>query len=218
MSQFKENIFRRTELGEAEIHQRSLVLSRAEQVVLLAVDGQSTYAELQMEFADDSSLEFDKIIDALQKKALIHVLTSESQTSPSADVDPVAAQIENFDKEDFFSSSLDPLHSGSGLVVDTRANLMRSVNLKKKDQEKKQDSVYDVDIPLYLELDTNLRLEKEKRKSKLVQVFPDPDRPKKRRRSKRPKVPPPSKWPMRIYMGLTGIGLFLVLVAVLLKM
>lgn len=214
MSQFKENIFQRTELGEAEIHQRSLVLSRAEQVVLLAVDGRSTYAELQMEFANDSSLEFDKIIDALQKKALIHVHASDSKTSLSAEGDPISAQIENFDKEDFFSSSLDPLHSGSGLVVDTRANLMRSVNLKKK----KQDSVYDVDIPLSLELDTSLRLEKEKRKSKLVQVFPDPDKPRKRRRSKRPKAPPPSKWPMRIYMGLTGIGLLLVLIAMLFKM
>lgn len=214
MSQFKEHIFQRTELGETEIHQRSLVLSRAEQVVLLAVDGQSTYAELQMEFANDSSLEFDKIIDTLQKKALIHVLASESGTSPSAEGDPISAQIENFDKEDFFSSSLDPLHSGSGLVVDTKANLMRSVNLKKK----KQDSVYDVDIPLSLELDTSLRLEKEKRKSKLVQVFPDPDKPRKRRRSKRSKAPPPSKWPMRIYIGLTGIGLLLVLIAMLFKM
>lgn len=214
MSQFKENIFRRTELGEAEIRQRSLVLSRAEQVILLAIDGQLTYAELQMEFANDSSLEFEKVIDALQKKALIHVLASESETSPPADVDSLSVQIENFDKEDFFSSSLDPLHSGSGLVVDTKANRMRSVNLKKK----KQDSVYDVDIPLSLELDTSLRLKKEKRKSKLVQVFPEPDKPKKRRRSKRPKAPPPSKWPMRIYMGLTGIGLLLVLIAVLFKM
>jgi hypothetical protein len=211
LSQFTNKVFCRTELGEAEIRQRTLALSRAEQVVLLAINGESNFAELQMEFANDSSIEFEKSIESLLQKALIKSQSYQELTNAAADFGAGSVDSASFSSEDFFSSSLDPLHSGSGLVVDTKAKSMRSVNLKKKPQE----SVYDVDIPLSLELDTKLRLKKEKRQSKLVQVFPNPERPKKRRRSKRPKAEPVNPWPMRIYIGLTAIGLLLVAAAIL---
>lgn len=213
MNQFKDKVFRRTELGNAEIRQRTLALSRPEQVVLLATNGDLTYAELEMEFANDSSIDFEKIVQSLVEKALIKAFAFDA-VKKVEHTEVASISTDNFSSDDFFSSSLDPLHSGSGLVVDTKTKSVRSVNLKKK----KQESVYDVDIPLSLELDTKLRLKKEKRQSKLVQVFPEPPKPKKRRRSKRPKTPPMSKWPMRIYIGLTVIGLLLVAAAVLSKL
>ncbi|MFZ6818878.1 hypothetical protein [Undibacterium sp. Ji22W] len=208
---------RRTEKGEAEIKQRSLGLPKLAQVILLSIDGETTYAELLREFADESVAEVELSVDELLVKDLIveDVTVAEEYTPLLIDnSDLMSAHIESFDSDEFFSSSLDPLHSGSGLVVDTGTNTMRSVNLKKK----KQQSVYDVDIPLSLELDTNLKLKKEMRKSKLVQVFPVPEKTKKRRRSKRPKAPPINKWTMRIYIGLTGLGLLLVLIALVVKM
>lgn len=210
-----DKIFQRTELGEAEIRQRNLPLSRAEQVVLLAIDGQLSYSQLQLEFVNDSSIEFEKVIEDLMKKELASpVKEKSSQVSSSGSIQTTSFEVPSSADDDFFSSSMDPMNSSSGLVVDTKTKSMRSVNLKNK----KQESVYDVDIPLSLELDTKLRLKKDKRKSKLVQVFPEPEKPKKRRRSKRPVAPPASKWPMRIYIGLTAIGILLVLMAVAVKM
>lgn len=203
MNQFKDEVFRRTEIGDAEIRQRSLSLSKAEQTLLLSVDGEHSFHELKREFAQDTSLDFQKTWDSLLSKDLI---THQPRASLLNNSDLMAAQIEQFNSEEFFSSSMDPLHSGSGLVVDTRSNSMRSVNLKKK----KQESVYDVDIPLSLELDTNLRLKKSKRNKKLVQVFPVPEKTKKRRRSKRPPAPPVNQWQFRIYVGLTVLGLLLI--------
>lgn len=211
MNQFKDEIFCRTESGEAEIRQRSLSLSKAEQMVLLSIGGEAKYADLKREFEKDESTEFELNFSALLDRGLI----VERRESPSFNnSDLMTAQIEKFSSEEFFSSSMDPLNSGSGLVVDTRSNSMRSVNLKKK----KQESVYDVDIPLSLELDANLRLKKSKRSNKLVQVFPDPPVPKKRRRSKRPKAPPVSKWQMWIFAGLTVFGILMVLIALLTKL
>jgi hypothetical protein len=208
LSQFKDEIFRRTELGDAEIRQRRLSLSKAEQMVLLSVGVETKYADIKREFDKDESLVFQQTLEALLVKGLI----VEKEYSPSFHhSDLMTAQIEKFNNEEFFSSSMDPLHSGSGLVVDTRSNSMRSVNLKKK----KEESVYDVDILLSLELDTSPRLKKSKRSNKLVHVFPVPEQQKKRRRSKRPKALPSNRWQLRIYLGLTVVGVLLVLLALL---
>lgn len=211
MSQSKDKIFRRTKAGELEIRQRSLSLSNSEQVVLLSIGGEAKFADLKREFEKDEAIEFERSFSSLLDKGLI-VEGGESLSFNS--FNPRVVQEQKFSSEEFFSSSMDPLSSGSGLVVDTRSNSMRSVNLKKK----KQESVYDVDIPLSLELDTSLRLKKSKRSSKLVQVFPDPDVPKKRRRSKRPKAPPVSKWQMWVYGGVTVFGVLMILVALLTKL
>ncbi len=211
MSQSKDKIFRRTESGDAEIRQRSLSLSNSEQMVLLSIGAETKYADLKREFERDEAIEFERSFSSLLDKGLI---VEGGQSLSFNSFNPRVAQEQKFSSEEFFSSSMDPLSSGSGLVVDTRSNSMRSVNLKKR----KQESVYDVDIPLSLELDTSLRLKKSKRSSKLVQVFPDPDVPKKRRRSKRPKAPPASKWQMWLYGGVTVFGVLMILVALLTKL
>lgn len=207
MSQSKGKVFRRTELGEAEIRQRSLSLSKAEQMILLSIGGDTKYADLEREFEVDDAVDFQRTLAALLDRGFIVAV----HDSPSfSDSSLMSGQIEKFGAEEFFSSSMDPLNSGSGLVVDTRSNSMRSVNLKKV---KQQESVYDVDIPLSLELDTNLRLKKLKRSSKLVQVFPDPGVAKKRRRSRRPKEVPVSRWQVWLYGGLAVFGVLMILIA-----
>jgi hypothetical protein len=211
LSQSRDKIFRRTELGDAEIRQRSLLLSNEEQMILLSIGGETKYADLKREFEKDEAIEFESGFAELLDKGLIVERRESSSVNKS---DLTTAQIERFGSEEFFSSSMDPSNSGSGLVVDTRSNSMRSVNLRKK---KQQESVYDVDIPLSLELDTNLRLKKSKRSSKLVQVFPDPSAPKKRRRSKRPKAPPVSKWQVWVYGGVAVFGVLMILIALLMN-
>ncbi|WP_395005545.1 hypothetical protein [Undibacterium sp.] len=211
MNQSKDKIFRRTESGEAEIRDPGQSLSNAERMILLFIVGEKKYADLKREFEKDESTEFELNFSALLDKGLVVERLDSSSFNNS---DLMTSQIEKFGSEEFFSSSMDPLNSGSGLVVDTRSNSMRSVNLKKK----KPESVYDVDIPLSLELDANLRLKKSKRSNKLVQVFPDPAVPKKRRRSKRPKAPPVSKWQMWVFGGLTVFGILMILIALLIKL
>jgi hypothetical protein len=200
-------VFCRTGLGDTEIRLRDLGLSRSEQLVLVAVDQEIAYATLAKAFEQDDALDLDSVLVTLLGRGLINevvetvrVGTSNVKSNPGAN---------KLDPDEFYSSSLDPLHSGSGLMVDTRNNFVRSV----QKHPYKQASMDDVDIPLSLELDTKLRIKKEKRKSKLVQVFPEPPKPKKRRRSKRAKVVPVSKWPMRIYAGLTILGVILLVFA-----
>lgn len=213
LSRAKDSVFKRSKLGEEEIRLRGLGLSRAEQLVLLMIDGEKAFPQLQQEFAEDEAIELEVLLESLLAQFLIEVVVDNKSDIPfSSNSNLSAVQLDSFTQEEFFSSSLDPLsslHSGSGLIVDTGANSMRSVNLRKK----KPEEVDDVDIPLALELDTNLRLKNDKRKSKLVQVFPVPERPKKRRRSKRAMPLPVSKWPMRIYVFLTVIGVLLLLIA-----
>ncbi|MBR7745812.1 hypothetical protein [Undibacterium baiyunense] len=202
MSQFTNKVFCRTSLGDAEIRQRDLDLSRSEQLVLVAVDQEIIYATLAKALEQDDALDLDSVLVALLGRGLI----KEVVESVSAEKSNMVGKL---GLDEFYSSSLDPLHSGSGLMVDTRNNFVRSV----QKHPYKQASMDDVDIPLSLELDTKLRIKKEKRKSKLVQVFPEPPKPKKRRRSKRTKVVPVSKWPMRIYAGLTILGVILLVFA-----
>ena len=210
LGELKNKVFRRTNLGDAEIRNRNLELSRPEQLVLLAVDRDLSYVDLQHVFEGDGAIDLDAVAAALIGKDLLVAIPGEVVVEQGMKMRrDIGAQADDLNADEFFSSSLDPLHSGSGLVVDTRANFMRSVKQRKKEAE----SVYDIDIPLSLELDTKLRIKKEKRSSKLVQVFPEPEKPKKRRRSKRAKPVPVSKWPMRIYIALTAVGLILVLLA-----
>lgn len=207
MSQFTNKVFSRTSLGDTEIRLRDLGLSRSEQLALVAVDQEITYVTLAKAFEQDDALDLDSVLVTLLGRGLISEVVETVRTEISnVSNNPV---VNKLDPDEFYSSSLDPLHSGSGLMVDTRNNFVRSV----QKHPYKQASMDDVDIPLSLELDTKLRIKKEKRKSKLVQVFPEPPKPKKRRRSKRAKVVPVSKWPMRIYAGLTILGVILLVFA-----
>lgn len=207
MAQSSDKVFRRTIVGDCEIRDRNLSLSKVEQTVLLSVDGEASYLQLAQRFESKESAEFEMAMDGLLRQGLIEPLEVPSLHSHT---DLLKADISGFEAEDFFSSSGDPMHSGSGLVVDTRNNTMRSVNAKKS----KLDDSLEVDLFIPLgEADGDGR--KSKRVQKLVEVYPDPSKQKRKKRRKRKELPPENKWIMRAYLGLVGVGIFAVFVAIL---
>lgn len=205
--QSSDKVFRRTIVGDCEIRDRNLPLSKIEQTVLLSVDGEASYLQLSQRFEQKESAEFEMAMDSLLRQGLIEPM----EVLPlSSHTDLLKADISSFEAEDFFSSSGDPMHSGSGLVVDTRSNTMRSVNVKKT----KADDSLEVDLFIPL-TDGDGVDRKSKRMQKLVEVYPDPSKQKRKKRRKRKELPPENKWVMRVYLGLIGAGVFAVFVAVL---
>ncbi len=199
MDQFNDKTFRRTELGDKEIRERTLPLSKVEQTVLVAVDGETNYQRLGKRFELEEQLLFEQAIQSLLEKELIAARNEVASMSLDA-------------PEDFFSSSLNSGASVSGLVVDTKAKSVRQVGNKKSQLP---DDLVDLLLPLELPppgRDNRGR----SRVSKLVQVFPQPPAPKKKRRRKA-QLAPENRWLMRAYIGMAVTGTLLVLVAMLLK-
>jgi hypothetical protein len=206
LDQISGKLFRRTELGNAEVRDRALNLNKFEQTLLISVDGETSVIELGKLFQATEISDFDAAIRNLQKKVLIEVVPDEAAKEEFG-ANLLRSSIDDFDSENFFSGSLRPMQTGSGLVVDTHANKMKSVNLKKRDF-----SVHE-SFELSLGLDDDDKDKKTKRlKKKLVQVFPEPEKVKKRKRSRR-KVEevPENKWKLRIYIGLIAGGVLLAL-------
>jgi hypothetical protein len=209
LAEINSKLFRRTELGNAELRERVLSLNKFEQTLLLAVDGETSLIELGRLFQSSELSEFDEAIHNLQGKSLIE-LVQDVVAKSVAQGDLLKSNIEEFDVDNF-SGSLQPLHQGSGMVVDTRANKMKSLNLKNRDF-----SVHE-SFELSLGLDDELKDKKTKRlKKKLVQVFPDPEKIKKRKRSKRKvELVPDNKWKLRAYIGLIAGGILLAIFSML---
>ena len=201
-------LFRRTKSGEAEVRERCHTLSKFEQTLLLTVDGELAYPDLSKLFEQSELPEFERAINSLQEKALIERVPDHSELDERS-ADLLRSSIEEFNSDDFFSGSLRPIQQGSGLVVDTHANKMKSVNLKGRDF-----SVHET-FELSLGLDDDIKGKKAKRtNNKLVQVFPEPEKPKKRKRSKKKAaVIPENKWKMRAYIGLITGGVLLALLS-----
>lgn len=199
MDSFNDKIFRRTELGDQEIRERTLPLSKVEQTVLVAVDGETNYQRLGKRFELEEQLVFEQAIESLLAKALIGVRSELAQGVSDA-------------QEDFFSSSMGSENTASGLVVDTKSKSVRPMNKQRLQMPKTE-----VDLLLPLELPPPGRDNRGKsRVSKLVQVFPQPPAPRKKRRRKAVPVSE-GAWLMRIYTGMAIAGVLLVLAAVLLR-
>lgn len=208
LDSLNSRLFRRTETGNAEVRERGQSLTKFEQTLLLSVDGELAYPDLSKLFESSELPDFERAINTLQEKALIEIVPDPKKEA-DMHTDLLRSNIEEFNSDDFFSGSLRPMQQGSGLVVDTYANKMKSVNLKKRDF-----SVHE-SFELSLGLGEEVKDKKAKRKnSKLVQVFPEPEklnRTKKRSRSKRKEKPPENKWIFRAYVGLIVGGAFLAL-------
>lgn len=211
MDSLNSRLFRRTETGNAEVRERGQSLTKFEQTLLLSVDGELAYPDLSKLFESSELPDFERAINTLQEKALIEIVP-DPKKEVDMHTDLLRSNIEEFNSDDFFSGSLRPMQQGSGLVVDTHANKMKSVNLKKRDF-----SVHE-SFELSLGLGEEVKDKKAKRKnSKLVQVFPEPEklnRSKKRSRSKRKEKPPENKWIFRAYVGLIVGGAFLALFSI----
>jgi hypothetical protein len=206
LDQINGKLFRRTELGNAEVRERALKLNKFEQTLLISVDGETSVMALSKLFQATEIADFDAAIRHLQKNVLIEVVPDQAMRE-ELNADLLRSSIEDFDSENFFSGSLRPMQTGSGLVVDTHANKMKSVNLKKRDF-----SVHE-SFELSLGLGDEVKDSKTKRlNKKLVQVFPEPEKIKKRKRSSRKlEVVPENKWKLRIYIGLIAGGVLLAL-------
>ncbi len=207
LNQANDKIFRRTIVGDSEIRERTLTLTRTEQTVLLSVDGEASFLQLSQRFAVGESAEFEMAMDSLLRKGLIEPL---EELALDSHTDLLKAEIVGFETEDFFSSTGNGLHTGSGLVVDTRSNSIRSVN-GRRSTSNGLDEV-DLFIPLAGE---ELGGSKKKRMQKLVEVYPDPSKQKRSKRRKRATAPPENKLFFRVYLALIAAGLLAVVVALL---
>lgn len=191
MSWTDDTIFKRTDAGDQEIRERALQLAKMDQIVLVSVDGASTVEVMLAPFDVDARNSFRDSVKSLLSLGLIEALARLDMGAG----DPTT--------DDFFSSSMGGVESGSGLVVDTRNNSVRSVR-----QRLKQD-----DVDLFIPLDGEEIPDKSKRVKKLVEVYPAPKAQKKKRK----KVPPPpqNKWVLRVYAALVVLGLVAVVAAIL---
>lgn len=199
MDQFNDKIFRRTELGDKEIRERTLPLGKVEQTVLVAIDGETNYQRLGKRFEPEEQLVFAQAIEGLLAKDLIAVRSEVESLELDA-------------QDDFFSSSMGAENAASGLVVDTKSKSVRAVGKRPHAMPETE-----VDLLLPLELPPVGRDNKGKsRVNKLVQVFPQPPAPKRKRR-RREKDVSENRWLMRAYIGMAGLGVLLVLVAVILR-
>lgn len=198
MSWTDDTIFRRSESGDQEIRERKLKLAKMEQIALVSVDGVSTVEVLLAQFDGQAKLEFQQALASLCKQALIDPLAQLHMGGGHASVD-----------DEFFTSSMEGLDSGSGLVVDTHSNSMRSVRGKLEPAED------EVDLFIPLEGPATSKSSKTKRVKKLVEVYPEP-KPRKKKRKKK-ELPPENKWIMRAYIGLVVLGVIAIVIAVLMS-
>jgi hypothetical protein len=172
----------------------------------VAIGKSTPYSQLRTRFQAEEELDLLNALQSLEKKGLIE---SDMPVVPSSDADLLRAQIDSFSSTDFFSSSLDPMRGGSGIVVDTKASSMLPV----KPRKLKPKTEVKVDVDIFLPLDgveNTEQIKKRPRNTDAISVFPEPKPPKRKRRSRKP-PPPESKWKLAIYIGLivTGIGLAL---------
>ncbi len=205
MNHIVNSNFNRTDLGEAELKKTSLVLTRIEQVALVAISKATPYAQLRSRFSEDEELD---VIEALRNLEHLGLIESDVPIEPSSDTDLLRSQIDSFTSTDFFSSSLDPMRSGSGLVVDTKTSSMLPVKPKKP----KSTSEVEVDFLLPLDVLESKAAKKSRKSGDAVSVFPEPKPVKKRRKSKK-ELPPEPKWKLALYIGLMVTGVALALLA-----
>ncbi len=198
-----DKIYVRTEIGEAEIRERRLPLSKNEQLVLVSIDGESSYLKLAASFSYDESSSFEMAMHTLLRLRLIEARGNE-QTVPGL-TDFAKADIDDFTSSDFFSSTMET--SPSGVVVNTRTRTLQSVRAR----EEEEIEAMDVDIFLPLEFEDKLRKKKAKARApqKLVEVYPQPKAVKKKKRRKKVEVPPEAKWKLPLYVGLMLLGVVL---------
>lgn len=204
MDQIIDSVFKRTALGDQEIRDRTLQLTKIEQTILVAVDGEATVRHLSKRFLEEEQFAFKVALTSLREKGLIELRRDELMSINTG--------------TSFFSSTMQgPESASSGVSVDTR-----SKSVKRMDEEEGVGvQLAEVDLPLPLELPENAPIAGKDnrgrpRLNKLVQVFPEPA-PVKSKRSKKKRQKPASvpTWLTRLYLGLIALGLLMIVLAVM---
>lgn len=211
MTIVNERIFRRTEVGNTEIRERILTLSKTEQTILVAIDGEATYAQLSSRFEVEETVAFEMAVEGLLAKGLIYADPPYDEPEPQLSEDLRKANIQGFDLDDFFSSSLDSMQTGSGLVVDTHKKTLRSV--KPTRPSAAQAKAVDLFLPLELDVDLEANLVDGGTVDGLPEAgaqIPTSSKAKKSRRGKKARAKSKSrdKRLPYLYIVLIGVGVF----------
>jgi hypothetical protein len=218
LNQLIDKALRRTELGNVEVRARHLDLGRLERKLLSAIDGELEFEVLHKKFESEDSSEFSMAIIGLMEKQLIAVEASnEGATLVN---DNVAA----FAKDDFFSSSLDPMSNGSGTVVDTRKKSIQGVRLIPENPLTEVGRVKseDVDVLLPLELESGESKDRNRSANEVVPTSTSTEASGGSRRSRKDKAAPAEntdtalkKLKANVYIVLVILGLLLIAAAIL---
>ncbi len=189
-------------MGNAAIRERALSLSKDDELVLLSIDGLTEVGELERDLKDDELSSFRGSISHLCQLELIELV-------PPSGFDPVVAVSGSPDLDEFFSSSLHPVGGGSGLVVDTKANTMKTM----RDKRGVVDADSSVDFLIPLDGVGTAGAEK-KRLQKLVEVYPNPSKSRKKKK-RQVETRPEKKWMVWVYVGVMVMGLLAVIFALM---
>jgi hypothetical protein len=220
-------IFQRTETGSDEIRKGKIVLRHNERLVLVLIDGVTSYAQLRTKMRGLVQERFDLALSGLQEKGLIVEILfplidqHKDAIAPEVLVDFLKADSQGATGNSVSGSiaTRDPQneHAFSGMIsssgnlalsIDTRAG--PSSRMLKHASPPSDANEVDFFLPVDLSLgDVPVP---SRPKTKLVHVYPNPEK-KKRRRSRRAPVVQ-SSWHIYAYSALLVIGAFLVLYAI----
>lgn len=221
-------IFQRTETGSDEIRKGKIVLRHNERLVLVLIDGVTSYAQLRAKMRGLVQERFDLALTGLQEKGLIvDILFPLIDQHKDAIAPEVLVDFLKVNSQDSTGNSVsgsintcDPQneHAFSGMIsssgnlalsIDTRAG-PTSRMLNHANPEPSDVNTVDFFLPVDVSLEKPATSSRPK--TKLVHVYPDPQK-KKRRRSKRPAVVKTS-WHIYAYSALLLLGTCLVLYAI----
>lgn len=225
-------IFQRTETGSNEIRNGKVVLRHNERLVLVLIDGVTSYAQLRMKMRGLVQQRFDLALSGLQEKGLIVEILfplidqHKDAIAPEVLVDFLKADSQGSAgyPESNASNSFDTrdphnVHAFSGMIsssgnlalsIDTRAGPSSRMLNHASPSRNSDASEVDFFLPVDVSLE-NIPVSS-RSKTKLVHVYPNPEK-KKRKRSKRPRVVKTS-WHIYAYSGLLLVAAFLILYSV----
>ncbi len=225
-------IFQRTETGSNEIRNGKVVLRHNERLVLVLIDGVTSYAQLRAKMRGLVQQRFDLALSGLQEKGLILEILfplidqHKDAIAPEVLVDFLKANSQGSARysgrsasSSFDARDPDNVHAFSGMIsssgnlalsIDTRAGpssrMLNHANPSGDADANEVDFFLPVDVSLE-NIPTSSRS-----KTKLVHVYPNPEK-KRRKRSKRARVVKTS-WHIYAYSGLLLVAAFLILYAV----
>ena len=232
-----EIIFQRTEMGANEIRSGKVVLRHNERLVLVLIDGVTSYAELRTKMRGLVRERFDLALSGLQEKGLIvdilfplidehrdaiapEILVDFLQANSKGRVDTlIDSGANSFDTRD-----PENVHAFSGMIsssgnlalsIDTRAG--PSSKFLNKGNPTGLSAADTNEVDFFLPVDVSLGATKvnARPKTKLENIHLVPKK-KKRRRSKRVRIVQPA-WHIYAFGALLILGVFLVTYSVFIR-
>jgi hypothetical protein len=235
-------IFQRTDSGSAEIRRMKLQLKKSERLVLVTVDGISTYLQLRTILNTMAQERLDRALFSLQARELVSEVLFPVDEADLEVIDPATMKL-------FLSGTVDELSRNSGFQVDAALEAAEdnefesqldypgshlsmplssvissssSEGLSVNTRKGRTSPLLDQEAPSTIGLDFSklvdgLAEKRQSHKTKIVQVFPQPERRKKRRKSGPRKVIKNS-WHIYAYYVVFTLAILLIVLSVLERM